>query len=85
MASLFVLDVPEFSPLIAAARADGRVDVRARGPYAELSSAGALVLARAPTGLGRAVWFGALTGGYDGHVARFDEDELQIVDQEERR
>jgi hypothetical protein len=80
MAFLYVLDVPEFAPLIAAA-AGGSAAVTLKGDYAQLSQAGALVLRRDVSGLGLAVWFGALTGGYRGRVECFDEHELRIVDE----
>jgi len=80
MATLFVLDVAEFEPLVNAARHIENVEVDANASYARIRAAGELAIRRADTGLGKAVWYGALTGGYLGQVARFDDDELRIRD-----
>lgn len=76
MPSLFVLEVPEFAPLIAGA-ASGHT-VRRRGGYALIESAEKIVVERAKSGLGDAVWFGALTGGYEGRVVEFSAERLVI-------
>ena len=81
MPSLFVLDVPEFAPLIAGA-ASGHT-VRRRGGYALIEAADKVVVERAKSRLGDAaigdaVWFGALTGGYEGRVVEFSADRLII-------
>jgi hypothetical protein len=76
MPSLFVLDVPEFAPLIAAASADHRVR-RQRG-YAMIESPETIVVERRKSGLGDAVWYGALTGGYEGRIVEFSADRLVI-------
>ncbi len=79
MASLFVLDVPEFAPLIHAA-GQGGTQVLRKANFARLSAPGRLVVDRAATGLGLAIWYGALTGGYQGRVERFDGDQIVISD-----
>lgn len=79
MASLFVLDVPEFAPLIDAAGRGG-VQVVRKASFARLSTPGRLVVDRAATGLGLAIWYGALTGGYQGDIERFDGDQIVISD-----
>ena len=76
MPILFVLDVPEFAPLIAGAAAGHRVE--RRGGYAMIKAAEKVVVERAKSGLGDAVWFGALTGGYEGRVVEFSADRLVI-------
>lgn len=76
MPSLFVLDVPEFAPLIAGAAADHRV--QRQGGYAMIEAADKVVVERARSGLGDAVWFGALTGGYEGRIVEFNADRLVI-------
>lgn len=80
MASLFVLDVPEFQPLIDAVGKAGNGVTRKAG-FARLSAPGRLVVERRATGLGLAIWYGALTGGYQGKVERFDSDQLVIADE----
>ena len=76
MPSLFVLDVPEFAPLIAGAAAGHTV--RRRAGYAHIEAADQVVVERAKSGLGDAVWFGALTGGYEGRVVEFSAERLVI-------
>jgi hypothetical protein len=76
MPSLFVLDVPEFAPLIAGAA--GTHKVRRRNGYAAIESADQVVVERAKSGLPDAVWFGALTGGYEGRVVEFSAERLVI-------
>lgn len=75
MATLYVLDVPEFAPFVQGARASMQV-VKA-GDYFAVSG-NEIRIARKATGLRKAVWYGALTGGFDGRLDRFDDDELVI-------
>ena len=75
MATLYVLDVPEFAPLVNSARSNHQVN--RKGDYFTVS-AKEIRIAREPTGLRKAVWYGALTGGFEGALRRFDDDELVI-------
>ncbi len=75
MATLYVLDVPEFAPFVNAAKAALRVS--RRGDYFALSG-DEIRISRETTGLRRAVWYGALTGGFAGELRKFDDDELVI-------
>ena len=75
MATLYVLDVPEFAALVAAARSC--LDVTKRGDYFAVRG-GEIRISRQATGLRKAVWYGALTGGFEGALRRFDDDELII-------
>ena len=72
MATLYVLDVPEFAPLVRAAGTSLKV-----GDYFAIS-AQEIRIRRKATGLRKAVWYGALTGGFEGRLRRFDDDELVI-------
>ncbi len=79
MPSLYVLDVPEFRPLVDAARRGEGFDVV--GPaagYYRLSTQGQLRLYRADTGLPEALWFGAFTAGYDGQELVIDKEQFWI-------
>lgn len=80
LASIFVLDVPEFEPLVAACRqATGcRVDGPVDG-YWHVSSPGPIVFERKPLGLVPALWNAALTGGFDGVVKVFDRHRLEVA------
>jgi hypothetical protein len=77
---LYVLDCPEFAPLLAAGRGRPGVSVTRTGTHFALrAEAGDLVISRTDTDLIDAVWFGALTGGIVGNVARFDADEIRLT------
>jgi hypothetical protein len=76
MPCLFVLDVPEFAPLIAGAAAGH--SVRRRAGYAMIEAPDRIIVERAKSGLGDAVWFGALTGGYEGRIVEFSAERLVI-------
>ena len=52
--------------------------VTAIGDYRKIHSAAEIVIQRAATGLGQAVWFGALTGGFEGVILEFNENRLMI-------
>ncbi len=78
MATLFVLDVPEFAPLVEAAQSLRGFRVSRQADYFALSS-NEIRIPRKATGLRRAVWYGALTGGFEGVLRRFDDDELVIA------
>jgi hypothetical protein len=79
MTTLFILDVPEFRPLAEALGATSGLEVQRIGAFTRVSAPGTLAVTRASSGLDKAVWFGALTGGYQGRIERFDEDELRIA------
>jgi hypothetical protein len=79
MPSLYVLDVPEFTPLVEAARKKG--DFEITGPkagYFRIASEGQLRIYRADTGLPEALWFGAFTAGYDGEELVIDNEQFWI-------
>ena len=80
MSGFFVLDVPEFRPLVQAALRSARC--RAHPPrrgyhYVEFDAE--VEIARADTGMNEAIWFGCLTAGLDGKIARFDSERLRLV------
>ncbi len=77
MPSLFVLDVPEFAPLLKGA--GNSYDVSRKGGYAAIAAPDELIIERAASGLGDAVWYGALTGGYEGRIREFSARRLCIV------
>ena len=79
MAALYVLSVPEFQPLIDYAEAAAELTVSALGDYRKIEAAGAITIPRAATGMGQAVWFGALVGGFEGAIEEFTETRLIIT------
>ena len=79
MPSLYVLDVPEFAPLVNAAR--GKKELEIIGPmagYFRIEAEGQLRIRRAETGLAEALWFGAFTAGYDGEELVIDSEQFWI-------
>lgn len=79
MPTIFVLDVPEFLPLVEHAREVTHLKVS--GPrlgYYRVDGEGEIKLNRKALGFKPAVWHGALTGGLVGRVTSFDNDELVI-------
>lgn len=80
MSGFYVLDVPEFAPLVAAARNNPRCRVHGvvQG-YRLVEFDDAVTIERADTGLNEAVWFGCLTAGLDGKIAEFTSDRLRLV------
>jgi hypothetical protein len=79
MPSLYVLDVPEFAPLVEAARRkDGLEIAGPKAGYFRIASDGQLRIQRAETGLPEALWFGAFTAGYDGEELVIDSEQFWI-------
>lgn len=77
--AIYVLDVPEFSALVAALRATPGISIEKHADYFVARSAGEIVVERRATGVGQAVWFGALTGGIRGRIVTFSDDELRVA------
>jgi len=77
MIELYVLNVPEFRPVIDEGLA---VADRSRivGNYVELSTDGPMVIDRKKARARRAVWFSAIGALRNGKVTRFDGDLLHI-------
>ena len=77
--ALYVLDAPEFSPLVDAAKAneDYRLENLNNG-YWKISAKDSLVFERKKLGFVPALWNAALTGGFFGEVTEFDRYRLQI-------
>jgi hypothetical protein len=77
--SLFVLDVPEFAPLVEAARKHGELQiVGPKAGYFRITADNQLRIRRNETGLPEALWFGAFTAGYDGEELVIDSDQFWI-------
>jgi hypothetical protein len=74
---LFVLDVPEFRPVIEHVGRSAR-SRRQAGDYVEFSSDRAIVVDRRAARVRRAVWFSSIAALDGGKVAQFDADELRI-------
>lgn len=78
-ATVFVLDVEEFRPLVTAARAMSGVAVD--GPiqgYIRITAPHAIEFNRKALGFKPALWYGAMTGGMVGRIVEFGRDTLRI-------
>jgi hypothetical protein len=79
MPSLYVLDVPEFAPLVEAARQKAGLEIAGpKAGYFRIAAKDQLRLHRADTGLPEALWFGAFTAGYDGEELIIDSEQFWI-------
>jgi hypothetical protein len=78
MPTIYFPDVPEYQPFIRILCSRERVQCRKARDYVAVVSAKEIVIRREETGLFEAVWFGALVGGFDGNIVKFDADELRI-------
>ncbi len=80
MSGFYLLDVPEFAPLAAAALRTGKArEEKKIGCYRFITFDDRLDIERADTGLTEAVWYGCLTAGLDGKIAQFDSNRLTLV------
>ena len=77
--SICVLRVPEFDAVVRELSALDGVSVVEHGDYVVAEANGEIALSRAATGVGQAVWFGALTGGMSGTLLEFSEDTLRLA------
>jgi hypothetical protein len=80
MSGFYVLDVPEFAPMVEAVKRSDRCKVHPvlRG-YRYIEFNGEFEITREATGLGAAVWFGCLTAGLDGKIVSFTEKAIKLA------
>lgn len=80
MIRIFVLNVPEFAPLVEDATRQGlSVSATPDGDYSVISSPTGVRFDRRRLGVKPAIWYGLFTGGVDGVIERFDRDSVQIA------
>jgi hypothetical protein len=80
MTGFFVLDVPEFKSLIAAAQKNAACVVHPLiAGYRFVEFENEIEIRRCDTQMNEAVWFGCLTAGLIGKIAKFDKDSLKLV------
>ncbi|MEU8912983.1 MULTISPECIES: hypothetical protein [Streptomyces] len=81
--AVYVLDVPEFAPVVHTARTAG-MEVRRTGDYLELTTTEhEIVLRREGTGMRTALWHAMLTGGLDGRIVSFTAETLHLTQEGE--
>lgn len=80
MAKLFVLNVPEFAPIIAHASEQPTVRINSDDDhYAVVEWDGALTLSRKAMKMKPAIWYGLFTGGLEGEIKDFGRDFVTII------
>jgi hypothetical protein len=80
MVVLYVLDVPEFRPIVEAARAGGKCSIsKSDKGYHRIESPDETVLNRRAMKMKPAVWYGLFTGGLNGEIVEFGRDEVRII------
>lgn len=80
MIAVFVLDVPEFRPMVETMR--GVADVTVAGPtrgYWTMAAPTELRFSRKAMKMKPAVWYGIFTGGLDGEIVDWGRDEVRVV------
>ena len=82
--TVFVPDIPEFSPLVRAAEGiHGCVVHAPQNGYWRLEAKRELVFLRKKLGLGPALWNSALSGGFRGRIVEYGRDEIRIEGDEQ--
>jgi hypothetical protein len=80
MVVLYVLDVPEFMPIVDAVRARGNCEVRKSDKgYYRIESPTEIMLNRQEMKMKPAVWYGIFTGGINGEIAEFGRDQVRVI------
>jgi hypothetical protein len=80
MSGFFVLDVPEFAPIIEAAHALKNCKLQpARAGYVFVEFTGEVVIERQRACMSEAVWFGCMTGGLEGKIMSFDSEQIRLA------
>ncbi len=82
--TLFVPDIPEFSPLLqgVAKLTTCRV-LPARGGYWRIEADAEIRFSRKELGLTPAMWHSALSGGFRGRIVEYGHDVMRIVSEDQ--
>lgn len=78
MTVLYVLDVPENTPVASVAEDDPRLKITRVGPYFEITADGPIVIDRRATGCRHAVWYSCVAGLGRSRVTQHDKDALRV-------
>jgi hypothetical protein len=78
MTTIYVLDVPENTPLPKVAAQDPTVTVDRVGPYFEIVAEGPLEIDRRATSCRHAVWYSIVAGVSRGTIVQHDKDALRV-------
>lgn len=78
MTTVFMLDVPENTPIVAVADESTAVIVDRVGPYFRLTSEADIIIDRRATGCRHAVWYSSIAGLLSSSITQWDKDALRI-------
>jgi hypothetical protein len=81
MTQLFMLDVPENTPIVAVADQDPAVTIDRVGPYYRIVADSAIVIDRGATGCRHAVWYSSVAGLIGSRITQWDKDAMRIEPQ----
>ena len=79
MTTLFVLDVPENTPIAAVAAQDPAVTIDHVGPYFRIVCESEIVIDRRATGCRHAVWYSSVAALEKSRITQWDKDKLRVV------
>jgi hypothetical protein len=80
MLTIFVLDVPEFRPLVDAAKMIASCVVTdSKAGYWRIDSDTPVSFNRKEMGIKPAVWYGAFTGGIKGDIIKFEQNVVTLA------
>ncbi|CAM2930986.1 hypothetical protein [Skermania piniformis] len=78
MTQLFILDVPENTPVVTVAGQAPEVTVDRIGPYFRITADTPIVIDRRATGCRHAVWYSSIAGLVRSRITQWDKDALRI-------
>lgn len=81
MTTLFILDVPENTPVVDVANRDAAVTVDHVGPYFRIASESPIIIDRRATGCRHAVWYSSVAGLGRSRITQWDKDAMRIESQ----
>ncbi|MHA7662724.1 hypothetical protein [Mycolicibacterium sp. HS_4_1] len=79
--ALFILDVPENSPIAALAGATPGARIDRTGPYFRITSDSVIEVDRRATQCRHAVWYSGIAGVLGGRIIQWDKDALKVAGQ----
>lgn len=80
MVVLYVLDVPEFVPIVETARKMPNCQIsKPEKGYWKVVSPTEIILNRRDMKMKPAVWYGLFTGGMNGEIAEFGRDTVRVI------
>lgn len=84
--TIFVPDLPDFSPVVEAVRKQADVElIPPKAGYWQLQAPARLSFSRKGLGLRVALWYSMLAGGYCGRMTEYSRDTLTLEDEDQSK